>query len=70
MSTYKPMSTREYHDARRALDQSHEGFAELIGVSWRQHMRYDGGHVKTIPRPVAKLIRTVLRHNIKPEEVG
>jgi hypothetical protein len=65
---YRPMSRREYE---RAMDHYHmppAAFTEMIGISWRQGERYRVGH--TIPDPVAKLIRTIIKNDLAPQDVG
>jgi hypothetical protein len=68
-SYYPPMGAREYKLAIARSELPEAAFAKLIGVSWRQGERYRNGH-STIPDPVAKLIRTILKHKLKVKDVG
>ena len=50
-------------------DLSDEPFANMLGISYRQSQRFRSGECP-VPDPVAKLVRTVLRHKLAPEDVG
>lgn len=66
---YRPMEPYEYEQARLAFGLPSTRFAFLMGVGWRQGQRYRDGRVE-IPTPVAKLIRTAIRHNLRRDEIG
>jgi hypothetical protein len=44
-------------------------FAKLIGVHWRQEIRYTKGETP-VPEPLAKLLRTVINHSLTAEQIG
>lgn len=67
--TYKTMTPLEFVRAQARLDLSGVDFATMIGVGWRQAQRYRDGRAP-IPDPVAKLIRTALKHGLTPEEIA
>jgi DNA-binding transcriptional regulator YiaG len=59
-----------HHEFRKALDTlqlTQEGFAEWLGISIRSAQRYAAGD--PIPAETAKLLRLMIRLNIKPEDV-
>lgn len=66
---YPVMTPYEYDQARIHYDLPSTRFAMLLGVGWRQGQRYRDGEVD-IPEPVAKLIRTALRHKLRKDEIG
>lgn len=66
---YRPMEPYEYERARKHFDLPSTRFAFLLGVGWRQGQRYLAGKAE-IPMPVAKLIRTAIRHNLSEDEIG
>jgi ParB-like chromosome segregation protein Spo0J len=63
------MTPGEYEAALLQFNMTPREFAEMVGVSWRHGERYRDD-TATIPDPVAKLIRTILRHALEPEDVG
>ena len=66
---YPLMDATEYERARRHYNLPANQFAFMIGVGWRQGQRYRDG-ATVIPQPVAKLIRTALRHGLSKDEIG
>lgn len=65
---YPTMDAAEYEAARKHYGLTGVNFARLVGVGWRQAQRYQAG--APIPEPVARLIRTAIRNNLEPEEIG
>jgi hypothetical protein len=65
---FKPMTAREFNNALSTFDMSIVGSAEPLGTSRRQVQRFAAGE-RRIPRPIAKLIRLALKHNINLKEV-
>lgn len=62
------MSPKEYRAALDHLGLTIVGAAPVLGLSRRQAQRIaapDG----SVPEPVAKLLRLIIKHEIKPEEV-
>jgi DNA-binding transcriptional regulator YiaG len=68
-AAYRLMAAKEYNQAMARYAMSPVAFARLIGVSWRQGERYRNGD-SNIPDSVAKLIRTIHRNQLEPEDVG
>ena len=66
---YRTMTPLEFVRAQRQFDLNWVEFATLIGVGWRQVQRYRDGRVP-IPDPVAKLIRTALKHGLSAREIA
>ena len=66
---YPPMKPREFVKAQNFYALNGVEFSHLIGVAWRQGQRYRDGE-SAIPNSVAKLIRTAVRLELAPEEIG
>jgi len=66
---YPVMRPGEFARAREHFDLSFIQFSKLIGVGWRQAQRYRDGE-SVIPDSVAKLIRTMIRHELAPGDIG
>lgn len=66
---YPPMDAAEYQRAVDALGMSGNEFAELIGISTRHAKRYRAGSHQ-IPPVVARFIRTILRNELEPDQIG
>jgi hypothetical protein len=66
--TSATMSAAQYRAAIEHLGFTQVGIAPFLGISRRQAQRYAFGERK-IPEAVAKLLRLMLRLNLKPEDV-
>jgi hypothetical protein len=66
---YQIMGKREYAAARTWMKLNHTAFCEVVGISIRQDQYFRSGH-SAVPPTLAKLIRTIIDHGLKPEEVG
>jgi hypothetical protein len=62
------MTTKQYLAAIKKLGLSQLGAGRWLGVSPRTAQNYAAG--KPIPEPVAKLLRLVVRLDLKPEDVA
>lgn len=69
MDSYPLMTAHEYKRALKHYNMPNTQFCKLIGVGWRQGIRYKNDQSE-IPEPVARFIRTIVRHRIKPEKIG
>lgn len=61
-----PMSREEYRESLDTLGLSIVGAVKL-GISRRQSQRLAAGQM--VPQPVSKLIRLMVKHKIKPDEL-
>jgi hypothetical protein len=62
------MSRTEYRNALKTLGMSRLGAGKILGLSKRQAQRVAAGHSK-VPKPVAKLVRLMVKLNLKPGDV-
>jgi hypothetical protein len=62
------MTARQYRKAVEELGISVYASARVLGVSLRQAQRFAAGETP-VPRPVAKLLRLMVRFKVKPDEV-
>ena len=62
------MTADEFRDCMARLGLSILGSHRVFGYSPRQGQRYAKGD--TIPAPLVKLIRLMIRHKISPDEVA
>jgi DNA-binding transcriptional regulator YiaG len=62
------MKSPQYIDAIARLGLSQRAAGEFLGVDERTSRRWVSGE-STIPESVAKLLRTMIRLNLKPEDV-
>jgi hypothetical protein len=62
------MKTSQYCSALKTLGLSIVGAAPVVGISRRQSQRIAAGD-SPVPDPVAKLLRLMIEHKIKPEDV-
>lgn len=62
------MTSTQYRAALSALGLSQAGAAEFLGLSLRTSQGYALGEYP-VPESVAKLLRLMVRLNIKPDEV-
>lgn len=60
------MTPKQYREAIAKLGLTQEGAGEWLGVSPRTGQNYAA---KGPPEPIAKLLRLMLRLNLKPEDV-
>jgi hypothetical protein len=63
------MTPTQYRAAITKLGLSQEGSGLWLGLSARQGQRYANGE-QEIPEPVAKLLRLMIRLDLKPEDVN
>lgn len=61
------MSKKEYCAALDKFGMSIVGAAPVLGISRRQAQRFAAG--ATVSKPVAKLLKLMVKHDLKPEEV-
>jgi DNA-binding transcriptional regulator YiaG len=66
---HQTMGKAEYAAARVWLNLGHQEFAKLVGISTRQDQYFRAGQCE-IPATLTKLIRTIIDHKLKPDEVG
>jgi hypothetical protein len=66
--TRATMSAAQYRAAIERLEFTQVGIAPFLGISRRQAQRYALGERK-IPEAVAKLLRLMLRLNLRPEDI-
>lgn len=62
------MTAAQYRKILDNLELSIIGAAKVLGISKRQSQRYAAGD--QIPKPVAKLLRLMVRLKLKPEDVA
>jgi hypothetical protein len=62
------MKFDQYRSILKSLGLSIVGAAPVIGISRRQSQRIAAGG-SPVPEPVAKLLRLIIKHKIKPEDV-
>jgi hypothetical protein len=62
------MTRTEYRAALKTLGMSRLGAGKVLGLSKRQAQRVAAGHSK-VPKPVAKLVRLMVKLNLKPGDV-
>jgi DNA-binding XRE family transcriptional regulator len=62
------MTENQYRNAIDMLGLSQERAAQFLGISPRTSRSYALGE-RRIPEPVAKLLRLMIRMQIKPEDV-
>ncbi len=63
------MKRKEYREILKKLGIAVDRADEIIGLSWRQCRRFADGD-SPVPKPVARLLRVMLKHNIRPDEVA
>jgi DNA-binding transcriptional regulator YiaG len=68
-AAYPPMTPAEYKSIRARFGMPVWAFCDMIGISWRQEIRYRNGD-SAIPDSVAKLLRTIVAYDLTPEDVG
>ena len=68
-ANYQKMGKAEYEAARTWMKLGHAEFCEVVGISIRQDQYFRAGD-SVVPPTLAKLIRTIIDHNLKPEQVG
>jgi hypothetical protein len=66
---YQIMGEAEYTAARVWMKLGHQEFAKLVGISTRQDQYFRAGQCD-VPPTLAKLIRTIIDHRLKRDEVG
>jgi hypothetical protein len=66
---YQIMGKAEYFAARSWLGLSHQEFCDLVGIKPRMDQYFRAGDC-AIPPTLAKLIRTIIDHDLEPDEVG
>ena len=65
---YPPMTPKQYADAIARLGLSQSAAGRFLGVDERQSRRWIAGDAR-IPESVAKLLRLMLRLELKPDDV-
>lgn len=70
LADWKPgdMTSNQYRKALEALELSQVRAAEFLGVSSRTSQGYALGEYP-VPEAIAKLLRLMIRLNLKPEDV-
>lgn len=62
------MTTKEYRAALDKLGMTIVGAAPVLGISRRHSQRIAGGGTP-VPAPVEKLLKLMLKHGVKQEDV-
>jgi DNA-binding transcriptional regulator YiaG len=62
------MTPKQYEDAIEKLGLSQRASSKLVGVGERQVRKWIADEAK-IPKSVARLLRLMIKHGIKPEDV-
>jgi DNA-binding transcriptional regulator YiaG len=62
------MTPTQYATAIKALGLSQRGAAKVFGVDERTSRKWIAGDSR-VPEPVAKLLRVMIKHKIKPDEL-
>jgi hypothetical protein len=68
VTTVKKMSKQEYRRALKQLGLSIVGAGPVFGIHRRHSQRIAAGETP-VPKPVAKLVRLMVKLGVKPEEV-
>ena len=63
----KPMKKTEYRDVIETLGLSQLAAGRFLDIGDRTTRRYAAGN--PIPSPVAILLRYMIQHNLKPEDI-
>jgi hypothetical protein len=66
--TKATMTRTEYRAALKQLGLSRLGAGPVLGLSKRQAQRIAAGH-SPVPKPIAKLIRLMIKLDIRPEDL-
>lgn len=68
-ASYPVMPPEEFLRARDHFGTPLPVFCDLLGISWRQEVRYRQGD-NPVPPPLAKLIRTAIANELEADDIA